>query len=186
MRKRRLPERVTSSRSASPRISPPANACVNSSGAKGSCGAKPFPARKEVPDAAKYRDYFAWDEPPRKPLPTASSPCSGAKRKASCASPCAPAMRSRRRTSWPASSSSTTAPAGAKCAQPRWTATAASRARAGDRTPQPAQTARRRRIHPRVRRKPAPASACPAPRRSEHPRRGPRFPHRLQNRLPQP
>ena len=32
-------------------------------------------------------------------------------------------MRSRRRTFWPASSSATTAPAGAKCAQPRWTAT---------------------------------------------------------------
>ena len=45
----RLQERVTSLRSASPRISPPANACVNSSGAKGSCGARPFPARKRIP-----------------------------------------------------------------------------------------------------------------------------------------
>lgn len=155
-------------------------------GREGLMRTKPFPARKRFPTPPSTATISRGTNPPRKPLPTASSPCSGAKRKASCASPCAPAMRSRRRTFWPASSSATTAPAGAKCAQPRWTATAASRARAGDRTPQPAQTARRRRIHPRVRRKPAPASACPAPRRSEHPRRGPRFPHRLQNRLPQP
>lgn len=132
MLKRRLQERVTSLRSASPRISPPANACVNSSGAKGSCGARPFPARKRIPTPPSTAIISRGTNPPRKPLPTASSPCSGAKRKASCASPCAPAMRSRRRTSWPASSSATTAPAGAKCAQPRWTATAASRARAGD------------------------------------------------------
>ncbi|MFQ8888924.1 MAG: hypothetical protein ACLR7Z_11915 [Bilophila wadsworthia] len=58
-----LAGRVTSLRSASPRISLPANACVNSSGAKGSCRSKAVSGKEEVPDAAKYRDYFAWDEP---------------------------------------------------------------------------------------------------------------------------
>ena len=54
MRKRRLPERVTSSRSASP---------SKLFGREGLMRSKAVSGKEEVPDAAKYRDYFAWDEP---------------------------------------------------------------------------------------------------------------------------
>ncbi|MFQ8735400.1 MAG: Tex-like N-terminal domain-containing protein [Bilophila wadsworthia] len=71
--------------SGAPRISPPANACVNSSGAKDSCEGKAVSGkegfrRRQVPRLFRYGD-----EPAAQAPSTVSSPCSGAKRKASCA-----------------------------------------------------------------------------------------------------
>ena len=157
-------------------------------GREGLMRSKAVSGKEEVPDAAKYRDYFAWDEPAAQAPSHRILAMFRGEEEGFLRLSLRPRNEEQAQDLLARLFVLNDGPCGREV-----------RAAALDgygRLLAPAlETELRNQLKQRAdaesirafcRKEPAPAPAGPAPRRSKHPRRGPRFPHRLQNRLPQP